>query len=89
MSAESYSPAECLDFDLAVMTWWDQFLGMRQEQKQVPNAPQPRKGYGYGPRYTDAQIIAKLEGTSDVVMDPIVAGMSHDDLMDLMGGWDA
>lgn len=92
MRAEGFEAAECLDLDLAVMAWWDRFEGMRNERKAVHESTQPRLGprQVWGNKYaSDRAILDALMGTSAVVMDPVVAGMTADDLMGLLDGWDA
>lgn len=85
---EGYDNAQRLDFDYAVMDWWTQFEGLRREQKQVP-IPKLKQGYTLGPRYAnDKAILDVLMGAGAAVLDPVLEGVTADDLMDLMDGWD-
>lgn len=85
---EGYDNAQRLDFDYAVMDWWTQFEGLRNEQKlmAIPKIPQ---GKTLGPRYpNDKAILDVLMGVGVAVLDPVLEGVTADDLMDLMPGWD-
>lgn len=51
LSDSGYSPAICLDFDFAVLDYWDDYQRHANEEKPVP-APKPLgKGMALGPKY--------------------------------------
>jgi hypothetical protein len=90
MRTSGYEDYECLDFDLACMAWWDRFESMRQERKAVHESTQPRLGpkqvWGY--RYaTDKDVLDALTGVGVDALDPVLANVTADDLVDLMGDW--
>ena len=88
MRASEYEDYECLDFDLACMAWWDQLESLRNEQKlvMVPKIP---AGKTLGPKYpNDKAILDHLMGVGVDALDPVLEGVTADDLMDLMDGWD-
>ena len=85
---EGYDNAQRLDFDYAVMDWWTQFEGLRNAQKLV-TAPKIAPGKTLGPKYpNDKAILDYLMGVGVDVLDPVLEGVTADDLMDLMDGWD-
>jgi hypothetical protein len=92
LRSDGYDAAACLDFDFAVMDWWDRFGAFRQEQKlsSVQHTP---KGRTYVPKYaTDADILREKYGVGrpdGQRGDPVVAGLSDADLWDAVDGWDA
>jgi hypothetical protein len=97
LRAEGYDPAQCLDFDFAVLDWWDRFEGFRKAQKRtvVPASARLGKNQMWAPEYgSDADILTKRYGVSfgeatGSELDPIVAAMSDDELWEAVDGWDA
>jgi len=91
LPSQGYNPALCIDFDFAVVAFHGWFEGKANEQTQVPEPPPLRKRHVMGARYTDAGQILALYGNAEagLVLDPIVAGLTDDDLAGFMDGWDA
>lgn len=90
LRADGYDAATRLDFDYAVMAWWDRFQAIRHEPGQVPNMPTPRKNHHWGYKHdSDAEVLKILLGTSDIALDPVLEGVTADDLFDIIGDWDA
>ncbi len=91
LPSQGYNPALCLDFDFAVVAFHGWFEGKANEQKPVPEPPPLRKRHVMGARYTDAGQILALYGADSGGngMDPIVVGLTDEDLAGFMDGWDA
>jgi hypothetical protein len=88
MPNEGYDPWDCLDFDFAVMAWGDAFDSYRQER--VPRrVPTLKQGMAMVPKYgSDWDVLTKVYGVGKRdILDPIVAGMTDDDLAALLPEW--
>ena len=91
MRSDGYPADVCLDFDFAVQAWWDQFDAMRQERKAVHESTQPKLGprQVWGWRYgSDKAVLDALIGVGMDQLDPVLEGVTADDLFDLMGDWE-
>jgi hypothetical protein len=92
LPGDGYEPDQCLDFDFAVMDWWDRFDAYRREQKLV-TPPKTNRHQIAVPKYdSDAEILQAhygLGGPGAQTVDPVVAAMTDDDLAELLDGWDA
>jgi hypothetical protein len=97
LSAEGYDAGQRLDFDLAVMDWWDRFDNFRKEQRigLIPASQRPGKNQAWLPAYnSDADILTKRYGlrfadATGQADDPIVAALTDDELWESVDGWDA
>ena len=92
LPGDGYDPSQCLDFDLAVLDWWDRFGAFRDERK-LAKLPKIAAGMSYVPKYgSDADILRTHYGVGrpdGSALDPVVAAMTDDDLWSLVDGWDA
>lgn len=91
MRASAYEDYECLDFDLACMAWWDQFDALREEKKRAHKSAVPQLGANqiWIPAYpNDAAILEHLQGIGVDVLDPVLEGVTGEDLLDLLGDWE-
>jgi hypothetical protein len=80
----AFSGGNLLDFDHAVLDYWDWVQAKQEEQKPV-RAPKPlAKGYTMGRRYASMGDIFALYGPQDASgsIDPDVAAIDLDELMD-------
>jgi hypothetical protein len=91
LSSQGYSPDLCLDFDFAVVAFHQWVEAKTNEQKQVSAPPPLRPRHVMGSRYTDMGQILALYGPNagGNGLDPIVAGLTDEDLADFIDGWDA
>lgn len=73
------------------MDWWDRFENMRNERRKAHESSQERLGPKqiWVPKYAnDKAILEHLMGAGVDALDPVLFGVTTDDLMDLVGGWD-
>jgi len=95
LRSAGYDEETCLDFDLAHITFWDDFEGHRNERKKVTVPQSQRLGpnQAWVPTYAgDGDILRSFYGVGRPAADapdPIVAALTDDDLATFLPEWDA
>ena len=95
LRSEGYSAGNCLDFDQACATFWNLIVLHGREERvkgKMRSEDKLGKNETWHPKYkNDQDLISKLyyaEDLKSVPLDPVVAGMSPEEMEDLMETWD-
>lgn len=77
-----------LDFDFAIMDFWDWFTGMRDQKKKVtiPSSMRLKDNQTWGAKYTDQEILDKYSNRA-ISHGPVSDKITEDELWDVMEDW--
>jgi hypothetical protein len=86
----------CLDYDFSVIDWGDRFQSYRDRRKKmiIPGSQRLMQNQAWVPMYDgDGDILAREYGVGPeadkIKLDPVLEGVSIDELMDAIPDWQA